>query len=96
MNNAYDDKIRSWISENKDRIISYWCDLIREFHQLNLRLPKMLPSELTAQKLCLWQAIFLIKKALKVSFIAKVAMHLQNMVTVTKRSVCFHIVMLYL
>lgn len=29
MNKTYDEKISRWISENKDRIISYWCDLIR-------------------------------------------------------------------
>ena len=29
MNKVYDEKITKWISENKDRMISYWCDLIR-------------------------------------------------------------------
>lgn len=29
INKNYDEKIVDWISDNKDRIISYWCDLIR-------------------------------------------------------------------
>ncbi len=29
MNKEYDKKIIKWISENADRIISYWCELIR-------------------------------------------------------------------
>lgn len=29
MNKNYDEKITHWISENRDRIISYWCDLIK-------------------------------------------------------------------
>lgn len=29
MNKAYNDKITCWISENKEKVISYWCDLIR-------------------------------------------------------------------
>ncbi len=29
INKLYDEKITEWISHNKDRIISYWCDLIK-------------------------------------------------------------------
>lgn len=29
INKSYDEKIKQWIANNKDRMISYWCDLIR-------------------------------------------------------------------
>ncbi len=29
INKIYDEKITEWINANKDRMISYWCDLIR-------------------------------------------------------------------
>lgn len=29
INKTYDEKIQQWINDNKDRIISYWCDLIK-------------------------------------------------------------------
>ncbi len=29
INKTYDEKIQQWINKNKDRIISYWCDLIK-------------------------------------------------------------------
>ena len=29
INKLYDEKISAWIQDNKERIISYWCDLIR-------------------------------------------------------------------